>query len=675
MKKLSVFILVLVMVFMFSGVASAGFDGRLAKESVINDISNLLPTGDKKNDNRIEKAIRHLEKCLSTDLWEKEFLLTKKGKKVFDEEKKAVKELMKILKHKHTDDVIKSAALEAIDSIVSIDETLAQITTYIATETAEENGCYDEENGEHECRKALKEIAKTQKEIDKAQKELNHTKKDGTPDPKYDKAIDHYKKAWEHAQRILGGSPGSCDDDSDKKKGTKVPFLTGCHDLSVNMTGTGSGKVVSNPAGIFCDSDCSETLLNGEQVTLTASSFSRSTFTGWNGGGCTGLGPCTLSLTANTLVTANFELASDTVTDLPTPYVNHNDIRSIRGGFVTDHTLPPYYRLHDGLDIYPEVDLAPFQAVCEGRIKKIFALDDLVMVWLQCTSSLFFEYNFESQAPGTGATQLGYINFGEGQGVSKYDVIGSLYAPNEEAHVHFSMYENMIPSCVESYLTPAAKTSIDLLGKVVHPDSEICSGPPPVFPAMPTPYVFEGDMLFIDKGFSSSLATSPWGGENNGFDIYPAGDYKAFQATCDGRVDSVDLTQSPNGRWEVSVLVQCDDYVYTPQPEGYFIPFATRYIFETMSSNPTHGQEQLARIQVVQDSEVSQGDIIGELKVFNDQSHLEFGTSEFAGKAFSWVPEAEVPFCPEAHFASTARASMLNLLSKEWTHAHLCYQH
>ena len=125
----------------------------------------------------------------------------------------------------------------------------------------------------------------------------------------------------------------------------------------------------------------------------------------------------------------------------------------------------------------------------------------------------------------------------------------------------------------------------------------------------------------------------------------------------------------------MSVLVQCDDYVYTPQPEGYFIPFATRYIFETMSSNPTHGQEQLARIQVVQDSEVSQGDIIGELKVFNDQSHLEFGTSEFAGKAFSWVPEAEVPFCPEAHFASTARASMLNLLSKEWTHAHLCYQH
>jgi len=46
-----------------------------------------------------------------------------------------------------------------------------------------------------------KEIKKAEKEMQKAQKELDHIKKDGTPDPKYDKAIDHYKKAWKHAQR------------------------------------------------------------------------------------------------------------------------------------------------------------------------------------------------------------------------------------------------------------------------------------------------------------------------------------------------------------------------------------------------------------------------------------------------------------------------------------------
>ena len=39
--------------------------------------------------------------------------------------------------------------------------------------------------------------------MEKAQKELDHTKKDDTPDPKYDKAIDHYKKAWKDAQKAM----------------------------------------------------------------------------------------------------------------------------------------------------------------------------------------------------------------------------------------------------------------------------------------------------------------------------------------------------------------------------------------------------------------------------------------------------------------------------------------
>ena len=55
--------------------------------------------------------------------------------------------------------------------------------------------------------KALKEIAEAQKEMVEAQEELSHTKKDGTPDPDYDKAIEHYKKAWEHAQHALGLEP------------------------------------------------------------------------------------------------------------------------------------------------------------------------------------------------------------------------------------------------------------------------------------------------------------------------------------------------------------------------------------------------------------------------------------------------------------------------------------
>ena len=36
-------------------------------------------------------------------------------------------------------------------------------------------------------------------EFEKTQYAFDHTKKHGTPDPKYAKAIDYSKKAWEHA--------------------------------------------------------------------------------------------------------------------------------------------------------------------------------------------------------------------------------------------------------------------------------------------------------------------------------------------------------------------------------------------------------------------------------------------------------------------------------------------
>ena len=102
----------------------------------------------------------------------------KKGQKVYDEEKKAVKELKKI--HDPT-------ILDIIESIVGIGHSLSQT----AIEAAIAAG-----GGQKEIDRALKEIGK-------AQKELDHTRKDGTPDPKYDKAIDHYKKAWKHAQKAI----------------------------------------------------------------------------------------------------------------------------------------------------------------------------------------------------------------------------------------------------------------------------------------------------------------------------------------------------------------------------------------------------------------------------------------------------------------------------------------
>ena len=76
--------------------------------------------------------------------------------------------------------------------------------------------------------------------------------------------------------------------------------------LTATKAGSGSGTVSSSPAGIACGADCSEPYLSGTTVTLTATPAADSTFTGWSGGGCSGTGPCTVIVTANTAVTATF---------------------------------------------------------------------------------------------------------------------------------------------------------------------------------------------------------------------------------------------------------------------------------------------------------------------------------------------------------------------------------
>lgn len=71
--------------------------------------------------------------------------------------------------------------------------------------------------------------------------------------------------------------------------------------LTVNVAGTGS--VSSNPTGInSCSTNCSAPFNKG-QVILTASGAG---FTGWSGGGCSGSSPCTVTLNADTTVTASF---------------------------------------------------------------------------------------------------------------------------------------------------------------------------------------------------------------------------------------------------------------------------------------------------------------------------------------------------------------------------------
>jgi hypothetical protein len=80
--------------------------------------------------------------------------------------------------------------------------------------------------------------------------------------------------------------------------------------LTVIKAGNGIGTVTdgSRRFGINCGSACSDSYLSGTSVILTASPASGSTFAGWSGGGCSGTGSCALTITANTSITATFNL-------------------------------------------------------------------------------------------------------------------------------------------------------------------------------------------------------------------------------------------------------------------------------------------------------------------------------------------------------------------------------
>ncbi len=75
-----------------------------------------------------------------------------------------------------------------------------------------------------------------------------------------------------------------------------------------NVSG-GTGSVSSAPAGIkSCQGSgtgCSATFTKGTQVTLTATA-STGAFAGWSGGTCSGLGPCTFTVTQDVQIQAIF---------------------------------------------------------------------------------------------------------------------------------------------------------------------------------------------------------------------------------------------------------------------------------------------------------------------------------------------------------------------------------
>jgi trimeric autotransporter adhesin len=97
-------------------------------------------------------------------------------------------------------------------------------------------------------------------------------------------------------------SPNVCKvliGDSDSE--VKASFLPITHTLTITESGTGQGSV-------SCDGGtCASGYPEGTHLAVTAEAAPGSTFVGWTGAGCSGVGSCQVTIEADTSVTAVFE--------------------------------------------------------------------------------------------------------------------------------------------------------------------------------------------------------------------------------------------------------------------------------------------------------------------------------------------------------------------------------
>ena len=132
-----------------------------------------------------------------------------------------------------------------------------------------------------------------------------------------------------------GGSPacsgsGVCSLTMIEAKDVTATFSLNTYELSVALSGTGSGMVTSSPPGIACapspaPADCSELFAYGTPVTLTAQAAQGSVFEGWSGA-CSGAGACVVTISEARQVSASFRAGSQPEAhSLFLPLVNKTD--------------------------------------------------------------------------------------------------------------------------------------------------------------------------------------------------------------------------------------------------------------------------------------------------------------------------------------------------------------
>lgn len=123
---------------------------------------------------------------------------------------------------------------------------------------------------------------------------------------------------------------GGCDLNISGEIQVGASFAAGRVTIEVQLTGTGSGRVTSAPAGIDCPGTCAMAVAPGTVITMSQTAGTDSNFIGW-GGGCSGLS-CVVTASATTKpIFANFGPAlhpADPCAGIVVPAVTPADLKT-----------------------------------------------------------------------------------------------------------------------------------------------------------------------------------------------------------------------------------------------------------------------------------------------------------------------------------------------------------
>jgi len=119
-------------------------------------------------------------------------------------------------------------------------------------------------------------------------------------------------------------SPCSIVMNSSQNVAATFNVATGPYTITIQTAGTGQGLVQSTDGALDCGYSnpstpqtlCTASYSSGSSITLTQISLSGSTFAGWSGSSCSGIGVCVLEITGNTSITATFNTSASTTSNM-----------------------------------------------------------------------------------------------------------------------------------------------------------------------------------------------------------------------------------------------------------------------------------------------------------------------------------------------------------------------